>query len=368
MKIWMRAALVAGCLAFTFGFEAEAQGQGGLLDKLATTSSSGSSGSRVLERATDLQEYQDAWNALCGDGNQKAGKRSRPSSADSLPSPVGTWTYDPDRVLCLRVRQLMYTSVFFPPGERVMEAFLGDDRTFEVKREEKTGRQVLLRPIGDVVGVDTQVTIITEAKVSARRKIGTAAAKEERVYTFYVRSYPVESKAIPNVTVFVKPARKSAGVFSRRPRAAAPVGSVEVAALSPVDVETSAGTESGAQKDTATRANPHVKPDYLREVPFNMNELRFGEFEIAAKSGSEGIAPKRVFHDGRFTVLDFGQGVDGDNTPIVDVAEVIDGIDSTVNVQVGGPTGNFIVIESVGDFRLRNGQRVVCINYTGPEG
>jgi type IV secretory pathway VirB9-like protein len=149
-------------------------------------------------------------------------------------------------------------------------------------------------------------------------------------------------------------------MFRSASRSPAPIEAVEVETLDaePAPMPGRPGTPG---------ANPHEKPDYLREVPFNMNDLRFGEFTIAAKSGSAGIAPERVFHDGRYTILDFGQGVAGDNTPIVDVAEVVDGIDSTVNVQIGGPTGNFIIIESVGDFRLRNGQRVVCITYNGPE-
>ena len=76
------------------------------------------------------------------------------------------------------------------------------------------------------------------------------------------------------------------------------------------------------------------------------------------------IAPERVFHDGVFTYLDFGDDADSVRRPVVHL--IIDEIDTLVNTRSAGPTNNVTVVEAVGDLTLRNGQKIVCIKRHAP--
>lgn len=106
--------------------------------------------------------------------------------------------------------------------------------------------------------------------------------------------------------------------------------------------------------------------DWLRDIPFDINKLRFDEYrmEKGGAKDSDKIAPDRVFHDGVFTYLYYARGrMDVVHRPVVHL--VIDQVDNPVNTRTGGPHGNIIVVEAVGDMTLRNGERVICLRYLG---
>jgi hypothetical protein len=40
---------------------------------------------------------------------------------------------------------------------------------------------------------------------------------------------------------------------------------------------------------------------------------------------------------------------------------LVDGVDTMVNTRTAGLRGNILIAEAVGDFTLRNGNRIVCV-------
>jgi type IV secretory pathway VirB9-like protein len=80
---------------------------------------------------------------------------------------------------------------------------------------------------------------------------------------------------------------------------------------------------------------------------------------FARNEADTDIAPERIFEDGIFTYFDFGDRSDSIARPVVH--HLVDGVDTAVNTRTAGARGNILIAEAVGDFSLRNGNRVVCV-------
>lgn len=94
-------------------------------------------------------------------------------------------------------------------------------------------------------------------------------------------------------------------------------------------------------------ANKNLGPDMDEPEKYNFN------YTI---SGSQSIAPTRIFDDGEFTYFQFSR--EYDELPAFFLVDS-EGRDSLVNYRV---SGNFIVVERVGSqFTLRHGADVTCV-------
>ena len=73
-----------------------------------------------------------------------------------------------------------------------------------------------------------------------------------------------------------------------------------------------------------------------------------------------GTIPYRVFRDDRFTYIDYGPEASQMTewpAPLI----VIQGVEGPVGNRTAGPGGRMIVIEALGSFVLRNGQRIIIV-------
>lgn len=256
---------------------------------------------------------------------------------DEAPATAGVYSvaYHPEKVIKLRVRQAMTTTVILPEWERVGDIYLGDNYVFSAQ---KTRPNIIIVRVA-YIGADTSMTVVGEASGS--------------VYTFYMRAVGVGAKKVPDVTVNVLAAKPQKVMEAEAATAAAaPAAGVSAAVQL-------ASAAAGSEKKPA--GDGLEDPDYLSEIPFDPAKLRF-DFTM---SGDKSIAPERVFSDGIFTYFDYGDRWNGTDLPAF--YRVVDGVDTPQNVRY---KGSMVVVESAGAFTLRNGQRVVCVRPSdwAPEG
>lgn len=358
----VKAIAVAALVAAAAAAPAWAQSGGGLIDEMVGSEGGASGSGPAIQEppATDIGEVQGAWDTIC-DGQ-----------ARGPATPVSAWDYDEYEVRCLRVREHMPTLIVLPEWEEVIDIVNGDKASFKVGYLQTRKNVVAVETRGAMVGTDTTLTLIGSAVNGAAPGDPAPWGAEEggrNVYSFYVRSYPVDAPEVTTVQVKVL-----AGRGGRR--AGSTALTVERAADDPTQrarrearrTEDDGGTRAGGDGESEVYAPKDAPPEYLREIAFNVEQMRFEDYEIRPQDAeSESIAPIRVFHDGVFTFMDFGEGNGGRADRILApvALEVVDQIDSKVNQRWTGPDGNILVVEAVGDFTLKNGQRVVCIRYAG---
>ncbi|MTJ79749.1 MAG: TrbG/VirB9 family P-type conjugative transfer protein [Telmatospirillum sp.] len=246
---------------------------------------------------------------------QRSWDRPVPASGQAAPGIIH-YMWHPDFVMGVRTRDFMVTTVLLPPWERANEFYVGDPVVFEVKRVRPNVVAVRSRN----AGADSNLTILGAS--------GNA-------YNFYLRSETWNSTQVTDLTVYVDaPHPASEGeAFDVR------ADTVAGAALP--------GVAAGAM------------PDYLRRIVFRPEDLRFDMKMFIGKDEDADIAPERVFEDGVFTYFDYGDRGDSVARPVVH--QVVDGVDTVVNSRTAGKKGNVLIAEAVGDFTLRNGNRVVCV-------
>lgn len=264
---------------------------------------------------------------------------------DDAPEGAGTYrvTYDPNKVIRLRTRQFMTTTVLLPEWETVTYFDLGDGFAFEGDNPRPNVLRLrALRP-----GADTNVTVIGSS--------GNA-------YVLYLRGEGHNSEHVPDLLVQILAAEPRAGGFGASwggdawgSQASGPATG-EPTQLAGTYAATAAagngwvdpmGNEPGAGLED---------PDFLREIPYDPGRLRFDY----SMTGERSIAPYRVFDDGVFTYFDYGDRWDATDLPAV--YRVVDGVDTPQNQRI---VGSMIVVEATGAFTLRNGQRVVCVRPAG---
>ena len=257
---------------------------------------------------------------------------------DTAPENAGVQVlrFAPDKVMRLRAREYMTTTIILPSWETIEHADLADDFVFEVGQPRPN--IVSVRP--KHVGGDSTLTLFGESG---------------NVYPFYIRAEGYNSVNIPDVIVHVR-AEMPLEMMARI-----------VAAKRPDSSDTSGvsydrGTDRDATRSARDRAITGEKDtDFLKPINFDPTKLSY-EFSM---SGDKSIAPERVFTDGHFTWFDYGARWDTSDLPAV--YRVVDGIDTPINTRI---MGTALVAEVPGAFTLRNGQRVVCVRPEGwePEG
>jgi ComB9 competence protein len=265
---------------------------------------------------------------------------------DSAPDNAGVYTvpYRPDQVVRVRTRLYMTTTIVLPSWENIGDFIIGDDMVFSARKI----RSNVLVVRAQHIGADATLTVVGE--------------RSGWIYPFYLRAEGTNSKTIPDVTVYVKATPPLAVEYASRAEAqAAAIAAANIAAATgdgpiPPKAGAPAGTAAGAQPGEGPRGlqveSGVEDPDYLKPIKFDPALMSF-DFSM---SGDRSIAPVRVFEDGLFTYFDYGDKWDGSDLPAV--YRVVDGIDTPQNPRY---RGSMIIVESTGDFTLRNGQRVVCV-------
>ena len=248
---------------------------------------------------------------------QRSWDRPKPATGQTAPGIIH-YMWQPDFIMSVRTRDFMVTTLFLPNWERANEFYLGDPVVFEAKRVRPNVVAVRSRN----AGADSNLTVL---------------GASGNVYNFYLRSETWNSSQVTDLTVYIDAPRN------------------ETPAAAPAD-EPPAPPDGGGEAAAAT-------PDYLRQISFHPENLRFDMKMYVRSKGDEIIAPERVYEDGLFTYFDFGERSDAIPRPVVH--QLVDGVDTVVNTRTAGPRGNILIAEAVGDFTLRNGTRVICVRRVG---
>lgn len=253
----------------------------------------------------------------------------QPGWTDPVPAPgqrapgVLRVRYERDRVIAVRTRVQMSTTIQLPGCEKIEDIYPGDGYAFQIVQPREN--IVVVRP--EFAGVDTSLAIVSAAGNS---------------YTFYLRSEPIETRTVSDLAVFVE----APGLCRSGP------GPTVRPTLMGRNGEMAAAARGGRGGS-----------DYLREIPFDFSKLDFDCCRIYAGTQNDAsIAPVRVFSDDVHTYVDFGEKSDRIAAPAAFLLR--DGIDQPVNTRVAGSRGQILVIEAIGDITLKSGERVICIRST----
>jgi ComB9 competence protein len=230
---------------------------------------------------------------------------------------VYTTIYNPHKVIRLRIREFMTTSVILPQWEVIESTVCGDKSAFHVQVMKSQPHILLIEP-GAFIGTDTTLT---------------AFGKSGNVYVFYLRGEGYNSKNVSDVAVYI------------RARQVYQTGDGKI-----YQAKQPSHSSKSSQTDP-TVLNDKI-PDYLEEVTFDPSKLNF-DFSMA---GDSDIAPERVYSDGILTW--FGYGAKLKTTTLPTIYNVVDGIDTPINVN---REGNKLVAQAAGSFTLRSGQKVTCV-------
>lgn len=254
----------------------------------------------------------------------------RPTAASGQTAPgVIHYMWHPDFVMSVRTRDFMVTTLLLPQWEKSNEFYVGDPVVFEAKKI----RPNIIAVRSRNAGADSNLTIL---------------GATGNVYNFYIRSETWNSTQVSDLTVYVDAPRLGDDADGLGGSAA---GGLALA----VDDFRENGRSDGFPGYGAIVG----MPDYLRRIVFRPEDLRF-DMKMYARNGADAdIAPERIFEDGIFTYFDFGDRSDSIARPVVH--HLVDGVDTAVNTRTAGPRGSVLIAEAVGDFTLRNGNRVVCV-------
>jgi type IV secretory pathway VirB9-like protein len=259
---------------------------------------------------------------------QRSWDKPNPASGQTAPGVVH-YLWHPDFIMSVRTRDFMVTTLLLPNWERVNEYYVGDPVVFEAKKVRPNVVAVRSRN----AGADSNLTIL-----------GASGS----VYSFYLRSETWNSTQVTDLTVYIDAPRNADAMDGTGPSAVGGMGE----------------DAPGQTGDNTAPYSAAGMPDYLRRVVFRPEDLRFDMKMYARRESDAEIAPERVFEDGVFTYFDFGDRSDSVSRPVVH--QVMDDVDTVVNTRTAGPKGNILIAEAVGDFILRNGNRVVCVRRIGP--
>lgn len=248
---------------------------------------------------------QSAWN---NPGVNKAPNQESPG--------YNRIEYRPDRVIPLRLREAMNTTVRFPSDEIIEDVYVSDPVSFEAIIPRSN--VVMIRVIRP--GADGNVV---------------AMGKSGNLYQFYVRGEGANTKVITDMSVDIMVTGRGNGM--------------------PANM--------GGLSRTASASDLKIEADWLRSIGFKPENIVHDLAIFVPEDHSAGVAPERVFRDGQFTYIDYGANADALNEwPVASL--VVQGVETPVNVRTAGPNGRMLVVEGIGDIVLRNGMKIVCIKRT----
>ena len=261
---------------------------------------------------------QDAWN------NPNANMTS-----GSIKPGYAQLSWEPGTVLPIKLRNSMVTMVNLPNGEQIENAVIGSDGAFTIDATQG-GRTMYITPASDNQGVDTNLIV---------------TGKSGNIYTFYLRSEPINASEITYSQVDV-----TLDGNARLPGAA---------------VATSGGTMNSIFNKKASGKTATVGVDgedygWIKTMKIDPSEFRFDMDIFVPNPDDYVIAPERVWRDRVFTYIDFGDKVISmTQRPVVSL--LVEGGESPVGFRTDGEDGRLLIVEAVGDMVLRSGQRIVCI-------
>lgn len=233
-------------------------------------------------------------------------------------------------VLPIKLRNGMVTMVTLPNGEKITDAFIGQEGMFQIDATQGD-RTFYISPETANQGSDTNMIV-------------TGASGNK--YIFYLRSEPSNSSEITYSQVDVILDDNSA---------------LSTAGATPSPASGSA--KSIFTKKTSSQNAVGVDGEdygWIKSMKIDPSEFRFDLDIFVPNPDDYVIAPERVWRDRIFTYIDFGDKVISmTQRPVVSL--LVEGGESPVGFRTDGEDGRLLIVEAVGDMVLRSGQRIVCI-------
>ena len=263
---------------------------------------------------------QDAWN------NPNANM-----TAGSIKPGYAQLSWEPGTVLPVKLRNSMVTMVNLPNGEQIEQAVIGNNNVFDIDASQG-GRTMYITPKADNMGADTNLIV---------------TGKSGNVYTFYLRSEPVNASEITysQVDVVMDGNARLPGINAG--------ATASNGAMSSIFNKKSSGK-------VATVGVDGEDYDWIKTMKIDPSEFRFDMDIFVPNPDDYVIAPERVWRDRVFTYIDFGDKVISmTQRPVVSL--LVEGGESPVGFRTDGEDGRLLIVEAVGDMVLRSGQRIVCI-------
>lgn len=267
---------------------------------------------------------QDAWNGKLRDRGES---RVNPGYVRYL--------YNPANVFPIRTRESMITTIKLPDDEELLQAFTGDDQGFQVGIP--TPNSIAIKAL--FPGVDTNLVAYT---------------KSGRIFTFYVRSEGYNSKTASDFLVDV--VMPGENVLEGRS-----LTSENQLAQTTMDKSFAQTAERVRDPYGSLALDRREKyREYADWSDFKPGTVVEDLGVYVPKKQSGGTIPYRVFHDDRFTYVDYGPNATQMTewpTPLM----VVQGVEGPVGFRTAGPGGRMLVMEALGSFVLRNGQRMIIV-------
>lgn len=273
---------------------------------LAQSAKGGEINQDYLKNAGAIQQ---AWNNPLAN---KAGNQETPG--------YSRLEYQPDKILPLRLREAMNTTIRFPSNETIEDVYVSDPVSFEA-----------MIPRSNVV-------LIRVKQPGADGNL-VAMGSSGNLYQFYIRGESAGTKTITDMSVDIMVTSRS-----RAPINTAPMN-------------------MGGASRSASASDLKVEADWLRSIGFRPENIVHDLSIYVPQDDSAGVAPERVFRDNQYTYIDYGANADAINEwPVASL--VVQGVETPVNVRTAGPNGRMLVVEAVGNIVLRNGLKIVCIKQS----
>lgn len=287
-----------------------------------------------------LGMQQKAWNdplSHMGEGQLKPG--------------YSRYSWSPDVVLPIRLREGMMTLINLPSWELIEKVHIGSPESFG--GEIAAPNSLLLYADPSYIGVDCNMIVF---------------GRSGNRYVFYLRSETYNTDKITQsvVDVLVGPRYtpvSAGGTLGEYNGASVSMSSVSANGFSSAPGWSGKGnlTPGGGQNPQIGLNTASTGPkDWLASIPVDPESFRFDIDMYLPDPRAVDIAPDNVWRDNIFTYIDLGpKALTMTQRPIVNL--IVEDSEVPVGFRTRGPNSRLIVVEGIGDMVLRNGKKLICL-------
>lgn len=279
-----------------------------------------------------LGMQQKAWNdpmAHLGEGQTKPG--------------YSKYTWTPDVVLPVRLREGMMTLINLPTWELIEKVHIGSPESFGGEIAAPNSLLVYADP--SYIGVDSNMIIF---------------GRSGNRYVFYLRSETYNTDKITQSVVDIVVGPKYTPVAD-----GGRLGNFNGATAT---ASTGGSAGAGAPMWAGRGQNPQIglntastgPQNWLNTIPVDPEKFRFDIEMYLPDPAAVDIAPDNVWRDDIFTYIDLGpKALTMTQRPVVSL--IVQDSEVPVGFRTRGPNSRLIVVEGVGDMVLRNGKKLICL-------
>lgn len=287
-----------------------------------------------------LGMQQKAWNdplSHMGEGQLKPG--------------YSRYSWSPDVVLPIRLREGMMTLINLPSWELIEKVHIGSPESFG--GEIAAPNSLLLYADPSYIGVDCNMIVF---------------GRSGNRYVFYLRSETYNTDKITQSVVDVLVGQRYTPVSAGGSLGEYNGASVSMSSVSANGFSSAPGWSGKGSLTPGSGQNPQIglntastgPKDWLASIPVDPESFRFDIDMYLPDPRAVDIAPDNVWRDNIFTYIDLGpKALTMTQRPIVNL--IVEDSEVPVGFRTRGPNSRLIVVEGIGDMVLRNGKKLICL-------